>query len=128
MTSPGISTVNVANSWLNCIRASGTTRTVVSGTQVKLHTADPGSAGTANYSAGSGSAVTMTQNAASSGSIAISNAPAWTNGGTSETITDISVWDSGTWLYNVHLSSSQAWVSGNTFTLNSCSVALAPLA
>ena len=128
----GVSTVNTANAWLNCIRASGATRTVVAGTFVQLHTADPGSAGTTAVSVGDATRKTVAQSAASGGSMAISGTSGpWTNGGTSETITHISVWDAvsaGTFLYSATLTASQAWVSGNTFTLNSLTVSIAPLA
>ena len=128
----GVSTVNTANAWLNCIRASGATRTVVAGIFVKLHTADPGAAGATAAAAGSTTRVAMTQGAASGGAIALNGtAPVWTNGGTSETISHISVWDdvsAGNFLYSVALTTPQAWVSGNTFTLNTCGVSIAPLA
>ena len=125
----GLSTVNTVNAWLNCIRASGTTRTVVAGTQVQLHTGDPGAAGTSNVSVGSASKVALTQAAASGGAIALNGTPpSWTNGGTSETITHISVWDTSTFLYSIALTASQAWSSGNTFTLNTCGVSMSPLA
>lgn len=128
----GLSTVNTANAWLDCIRASGSTRTVVAGTFVKLHTGDPGSAGASNAAAGSTTRVAVTQAAASGGAIALNGtAPVWTNGGTSETITHISVWDastSGNFLYSVALTASQAWVSTNTFTLTTLGVSITPLA
>lgn len=128
----GLSTTNVANAWLNAIRSGGSTMTVVPGTFVKLHTGDPGSAGASNAAAGSTTRVAVTQAAASGGSIALNGtAPVWTNGGTSETITHISVWDastSGNFLYSAALSASQAWVSSNTFTLTGLTVALTPLA
>lgn len=128
----GFSTTNVANGWLNAIRASGTTFTVVAGTFVKLHTGDPGSAGASNAAAGSTTRVAVTQAAASGGAIAQNGtAPSWTNGGTSETLTHISVWDastSGNFLYSVALTASKAWASGDTFTLNSLGVSIAPLA
>lgn len=128
----GLSTVNVANAWLNAIRASGSTMTVVAGTFVKLHTGDPGSAGTSNAAAGSTTRVAVTQAAASGGAIALNGtAPVWTNGGTSETLTHISVWDAstgGNFLYSVALTASQAWVSTNTFTLTSLGVSVTPLA
>lgn len=128
----GVSTVNTADAWLNCIRSGGATRTVVAGTFAKLHTGDPGAAGANNAAVGSATRVTFTQAASSSGSIALNGtAPVWTNGGTSETISHISVWDavsSGNFLYSVALTASQAWVSGNTFTLNTCTVSITPLA
>lgn len=128
----GLATTAVANGWLNAIRDGGTTFTVVADTFVKLHTGDPGSAGTSNAAAGDTTRKAMTQSAASGGAIALSGtAPVWTNGGTSETITDISVWDAstgGTFLYSIQLTSSKAWVSGDTLTLNTCGVSVAPLA
>lgn len=128
----GVSTVNTANAWLNCIRNGGATRTVVAGTFVQLHTADPGASGTTAVSAGSSTRLTVSQSAASGGSMTISGtAGPWTNGGTSETITHISVWDAssaGNFLYSAALSASQAWASGNTFTLNTLTVSISPLA
>jgi hypothetical protein len=58
-------------------------------------------------------------------------APSWTNGGTSETITHISVWDAstaGNFLYSAALSASKAWVSTDTLTMNTLGVALTPIA
>jgi hypothetical protein len=128
----GVSTVNVANAWLNAIRDGGSTFTVVADTFVKLHTGDPGSAGASNAAAGSTTRVAVTQSAASSGAIAINGTnPVWTNGGTSETITHVSVWDhvsAGNFLYSVTLSASQAWNTGNTFTLTALGASIAPLA
>lgn len=128
----GVSTANVGNKWLDAIRASGSTFTVVAGTYVKLHVGDPGSAGANNAAAGDTTRKSVAQNAASGGSITISGtAGPWTNGGTSETISHISVWDAvaaGNFLYSAALTSSQAWASGNTFTLNTLTVSVAPLA
>jgi hypothetical protein len=128
----GVSTTNVADKWLNAIRSGGSTFTVVAGTFVKLHTADPGSAGATAAAAGSTTRVAVTQSASSGGAIAQSGtAPVWTNAGTSETLTHVSVWDAstaGNFLYSAALTASQAWVSGNTFTLNSLGVSISPLA
>lgn len=127
----GLSTTNVANGWLNTLR-NGSSFTAIATPFVKLHTGDPGSAGASNAAAGSTTRVAVTQAAASGGSIAISGTnPSWTNGGTSETISHISVWDastSGNFLYSVALTASQAWVSTNTLTLTSLTVSLSPLA
>jgi len=128
----GVSTVNVADAWLNCIRSGGATRTVVAGLFVKLHTADPGSAGATAAAVGSATRVAETQGASASGAIAQNGtAPVWTNGGTTETLTHISVWDAvtaGNFLYSVLLTAPQAWVSTNTFTLNTLGVSITPLA
>lgn len=128
----GVSTVNTANAWLDCIRSGGATRTVVAGTFVRLHTADPGAAGATAGAVGDATRKAVTQSAAAAGAIAQNGtAPVWTNGGTTETITHISVWDAaaaGNFLYSAVLTASQAWVSGNTFTLNSLGVSITPLA
>lgn len=128
----GLATTPVANAFLNAIRSGGTTMTVVAGTFVKLHTGDPGAAGTSAAAAGDTSRKAVTQSAAATGAIALNGtAPVFTNGGTTETITHISVWDAstaGTFLYSVALTTPQAWVSGNTFTLNTLGISIAPLA
>jgi hypothetical protein len=99
---------------------------------VKLHTADPGASGATAAAVGSATRVAVTQSAASSGAIAMNGTlPVWTNGGTSETLTHISVWDAstaGNFLYSAALTASQAWVNGNTFTLNTLGVSISPLA
>lgn len=128
----GVSTVNTADAWLNSIRSGGATRTVVAGTFVKLHTADPGPAGALAAAVGSATRVAVTQAASATGSIVQNGtAPVWTNAGTTEILTHISVWDAatvGNFLYSVLLTAAQAWASGNTFTLNSCTVSISPLA
>jgi len=125
----GVSTVNLANAWLNVLR--GTTFTGVS-VFVKLHTADPGSAGATAAAAGSTTRPAITWSAAASGALAMTGtAPSWTNGGTSETLTHISFWDNataGNFLGSAALSSSQAWASGNTYTLSAQTWSITPLA
>lgn len=127
----GLHTTNVANGWLNTLR-NGSNFTAIATPHVKLHTGDPGAAGTSNNAAGDTTRKALTQSAASAGAIALSGtAPSWTNGGTSETITHISVWDastSGNFLYSVALTASKAWVATDTLTLNTLGVSLSPLA
>lgn len=126
----GLSAVNLANAWLNVI--SGTTFTGAVGSFIQLHTADPGAAGTTAVS----SVVTRpsaTWNAASAGAKTISNTPSWTSwAGTSpETVTDISDWSAssaGTFYFSVALTANKTVQTGDTLTLNSLSVSLAPLA
>lgn len=126
----GISSANLATGWLNVLR--GTTFTGIAGVFVKLHTADPGAVGTTGAAAGSTTRPAITWTAPSAGAIAMTGtAPSWTNGGTSETLTHISFWDSataGNFLGSAALSSSQAWASGNTFALSSQGWSLAPIA
>jgi hypothetical protein len=128
----GLCTTVTADAWLNCIRSGGATRTVVAGVFVKLHIGDPTAAGAGSPAAGSTTRVAETQAASSGGAIAQNGtSPVWTNGGATETISHVSVWDAittGNFLYSVALTTPQAWVSGNTFTLNTLGVSLAPLA
>ena len=126
----GISAVNTANAWLNVLR--GTTFTGIASVFVKLHIGDPGAAGAGNAAAGSTTRPAITWSAASGGSMTITGTnPSWTNGGTSETISDVSFWDNataGNFLGSAALSVNQAWASGNTFTLSTCTWALTPIA
>lgn len=116
---------SVANGWLDGTFATATCF-------VKLHTADPGASGATGAAVGSTTRVQATMAAASGGSKAMTSmASTWTNGGTSETISHISLWSAaaaGTFNASGALSASQAWASGNTFTLTSLSVAITPIA
>jgi len=116
---------SVVNGWLD-----GTFSTT--NAWVKLHTADPGSAGATAAAAGDTTRKQATMASASGGPKAMTGtAGPWTNGGTSETLTHISVWDAssaGNFLYSASLTASQAWASTNTFTLNTLTVAITPLA
>lgn len=131
----GLHTVNTANAWLNTIRGggAGTTFTALAAIYVDLHTADPGAAGTTSRAA---LAVTTrpaaTLGAASSGAVAITGTnPVWTaQAGSNETVSHISVWAAAT-AGNVHwtaaITTPQLWATGNTFTLTSLGMSLAPL-
>jgi hypothetical protein len=123
----GLSTTLVSN-WLNTLRAAGAAFGPVS-TYVQLHTANPGAAGTTAISAGSSTRIQATFAASSAGSALALSASVgpWTNGGTSETITNISVWtasSAGTFLFSVALTTSRAWASADTFTLQSLGLSL----
>jgi hypothetical protein len=131
----GFSGANLANKWLDVLgsgASAGTTFTALAGSYIKLHTGDPGSAGASNAAAGSTTRVAQPFAAASAGSKAGNGTnPSWTNGGTSETLTHISLWDAstaGNFILSGALSSSQAWASTNTFTLTSITIALTPIA
>jgi hypothetical protein len=100
---------------------------------VEVHTADPGAAGTTATCTGSGATrVVITYSASSAGSCAASATPswaAWTGG--SVTISHIAVWDAitaGTFLFSAALTTAKAITAGDTFTLSSLTVSLAPLA
>lgn len=131
----GLSATNLADKWLNVLgngASAGTTFTALAGTYIKLHISDPGSAGANGPSVGSTTRVAQGFAAASGGSKAGSGtAPVWTNGGTSETLSHISAWDAstaGNFVFSAALTATQAWASGNTFTLTSITVALTPIA
>src|SRR5689334_3129755 len=104
------------NGWLDGTFATATC-------WAKLHTADPGASGATAAAAGDTSRKQATMAAASGGSKAASSSVGpWTNGGTSETLTHISLWTAstaGTFNASAALSASKAWASGDTFTLTS---------
>ena len=127
----GLASTNYANKVLDHMHRA-VASTAPAGNFVKLHTADPGSVGaTAPSSVTTRPAVTF--NAASAGAVAASNTPTWASwAGTSpETVTHISVWDAnsaGNFLYSVALTASKVVQTGDTLTLASLSVSLAPIA
>lgn len=125
----GLSTTNLANAMLNGVR---NTNFAIASTYVQIHVSDPGASGTTGVSAGSTTRSAVTFSAASSGAIALTGTqPSWENGGTSETITHISVWSastSGNFLWSAALTTGKTWASGDTLTLTSCGLSLSPLA
>lgn len=127
----GLSTANLANKLLDHLR--NVAYTAPTGLYVQIHTADPGSAGTTAKSASdTGTRKQVTFSAAASGALALTGTqPVWTNAGTGETLTHISVWDAssaGNFLWSTALTSSQPWASGNTFTLTALGISFTPLA
>ena len=120
--------------------ATGFAATVVNGwldgtfgtTWVKLHTADPGASGATAAAAGDTTRKQATMAAASGGSKAMTgSAGPWTNGGTSETLSHISLWSAsaaGTFNASAALSAAQAWANTNTFTLTSLTISITPIA
>lgn len=124
----GLSATNSANAMLNGFR---NVSFAVAGTYVKLHTGDPGN-GSANAAAGSSTRPQVTFSAASNGAIALTGTqPTWTNAGTNETVSHVSIWDSasaGNLLWTAQLSTPKSWATGDTLTLTSCGLSLSPLA
>lgn len=123
----------LVSSLLNTLRSAGAAFGPVAGTYVQLHTASPGAAGTTAVSAGSTTRIAVTHAASSSGSALSLSADGgpWTNGGTSETISHISVWTAasgGTFDYSIALTTPKPWASGDTFTLKTLGVSLTPQA
>lgn len=126
----GFSATNFLDKALNTL--TGTTFTGAAGTFLKLHIGDPGASGANNAAAGSTTRVSITMAAAAGGSKAMNGTnPVWTNGGTSETLSHISMWDAssaGNFELSGALSSTQAWASGNTFTVTGLTIAITPVA
>jgi hypothetical protein len=123
---------SLVSGWLNTQRTTGNggaAYSAVVGAFVQLHVGDPGAAGTSNISAGSTTRNSFVFSSSSSGSaLSLGTAPsAWTNGGTSETLTHISVWTAstaGTFLFSVALTASKAWASADSFSLSTLGVSL----
>lgn len=126
----GLNQTNLANKWLN-ILATGTAfpSPPTSGLFFKLHTGDPSAAGTANASA----VTTRVIAPYALGSSVIAQTgtnPQWTMTA-SETISHVSVWDAltgGNCLFTFALATAQPVVNTNTFTINTYSLSLAPIA
>ena len=118
---------------LSATTANGIVDGIGSGTiYVKLHTGDPGSAGTSNASANT-TRVQSTRASASAGSSAQSGtAPAWASWASgSETISHISLWTAstgGTFLGSAALTASKSIVNGDSLTLSTLTIALSPIA
>lgn len=115
-----------ANAVLNVWR--GTTYTGIT-PFLKLHTGDPGAAGTSNASAVT-TRNAITWNAASAGSMTLSSISGFSMT-TTETLTHVSVWDaasSGNFIASAALTSSKPVTSGDTFTMTTLTVALSPVA
>lgn len=116
---------SVVNGWLDGTFATATC-------WVKLHTGDPGASGASAAAAGDTTRKQATMASASGGSKAASGSVGpWTNGGTTEDLSHISLWSAssaGTFNGSGALSAPQAWASTNTFTLTALSVAITPIA
>jgi len=125
----GLSGTNVANAWLNTLR---NVSCQFAAAYIELHLTSPGSAGTLSTSVGSTVRQVANFAAASGGVMTMSTTTtAWTNAGATETLTDISLWtaaSAGTFLISLPLTVSKAWASGDTFTLNTLSLTLTPIA
>ena len=98
----------------------------------KLHTGDPSAAGTSNAATGDTTRKNATMGAAAGGVKAMTSMSGdWTNGGATETITDLSWWTdaaAGTIQCTVELTDPQPWVATNTLSLDTFSIAITPIA
>ncbi len=121
----GLATAH-AHGVLNLFRATNYTAVTVF---VKLHTGDPGSAGTSN----AGAVTTRNQatwNAPSAGSMTINTLASWSMT-TTESITHISLWDastSGNFLQSIALTATKNVTSGDTLSLSTLTLAYTPIA
>jgi hypothetical protein len=94
---------------------------------VKLHTADPGTAGTTAASSVT-TRMALTWGTASAGALAAAATfPSWTSwaGTNGEVVTDISLWDastSGNFLDSIQLGSSVTMDTGDTLSLTSLTI------
>lgn len=95
----------------------------------KMHTGDPGAAGTANASSVA-TRYACAFNAAASGSISQSNTPEHTLGAT-ESIAGVSFWDhptAGNFLWSSQATVSKSGASGDIIRINTDTLTLSPLA
>lgn len=98
----------------------------VAAVYVKLHTGDPGEAGTSNAATNT-TRQAISFSAASGGSMASSGTVTWTSVSTTETYTHFSLWDAstaGNCLWTGALSSSAAVTAGDTFNITSLTLTL----
>ncbi len=129
----GFSATNTVNAWLNVLRGtSAATFTGVTTLFVQLHTGDPGAAGTTAVSSTT-TRQALNYAAASAGAQALTGTTQWTNwaGTNGEVVTHISIWSastSGNFHYSVALTASKTINTGDTLTLTTLSVSVAPLA
>lgn len=129
----GLSTANLANKWLDTL--SNTSYASGSATLfVKLHTGDPGSAGTSAASQHTTRA-SVSWSAAASGSKSKSGTPSWSISGlsapTTESITHISLWDNvsaGNFLWSLAVTTPRSVSNGDTLNLDTLTLSLTPLA
>ena len=96
--------------------------------QTKLHTGDPGAAGTANASAETTQKAT-TFGAASGGSATQTGSVSWTSWAAgSETISHVSYWVGATFKGSFALTASKPMTNGDTLTLSGLQISLSPIA
>ena len=127
MANIGISTY-AANKLLEHL-VGKTSWTMPSGIYAKIHTGQPGAAGTSNASAQT-TRLATTFAAATGGSIAINNTPEFTLNAT-ETITHISFWDAatgGNFLWSAAASVAKGGASGDIIRISTNSLTLGALA
>jgi hypothetical protein len=117
---------------LSLLNTIGGTSFSIPAMYAKLHTGVPGAAGTTGAAAGSTTRYPVIFSPAANDSIALMGTPPmWTNGGTTETVTGLSLWSAataGTFYMSVPLSQSILWDASDTITLSTLSISLGPAA
>ena len=125
--STGITTY-LANKWLDLVR--GVAFTAPTGLYVKLHTGDPGPAGTANASVVT-TRIQATFGAASGNVISLASMAAQYAMTASETISHISVWDAATGancLWTAAIGTPRAYQNGDQLNLTGATLTLTGIA
>lgn len=108
----------LGNAWLDAL--GNNTSFAVTTVYVKLHTGDPGAAGTANPATET-TRKSVSFAAASSGSLASDDAVTWTNIAGSEDSTHFTAWDNlsaGNFLFSGTITANP-YTAGDTFTIAS---------
>jgi hypothetical protein len=108
----------LGNAWLDAL--GNNTSFAVTTVYVKLHTGDPGAAGTANPATET-TRKSVSFAAASSGSLASDDAVTWTNIAGSEDATHFTAWDNlsaGNFLFSGTITANP-YTAGDTFTIAS---------
>jgi hypothetical protein len=127
----GLSTPNLIVKILNHIKGSGATVfTAPTQLYVRLHTADPGAAGTVGVPTGgeggqTGQIINFTTTATNV--LTMSNTPSWNITVATLTVSHISIWDAstgGNFLWSAQLTPSKSVVTGDTLTLTQCTLTL----
>lgn len=116
-----------ANAYLNTYRA--TNITAPANVFLKLHTGDPGAAGTANASAVT-TRNSITFAAASGASMSLSSVGSFSMT-TTETISHVSIWDAssaGNFLQSCALTASVPVINGSTLSFSSLTLSYTPIA
>lgn len=128
----GLSSANFADAILDAL-STGTATLICS--HVRMHTADPGSAGTtgvATVITGTQALTWSTKTGTDPRSRPIgATFPSWTGSGGTQTISHLSVWgESGatTFRFSAVLAASKSVAASDTFTLNSLSISYTPIA
>lgn len=108
----------VRNAWLDAFARNVSYANAA--VYVKLHTGDPGGAGTSNAAANTTRQQATFGSAASAGAISNTAVVEWTNVSNTETYSHISLWTAssgGTFLGSDDLSSTAAVTAGDTFRI-----------